>query len=38
MRKRIGDLSRFDDKLSQLDLPKVIARYPEASATRGADE
>ena len=29
MRKRIGDLSRFDDKLSDLDLPKVIARYPE---------
>ena len=29
MRKRIGDLSRFDDKLSQLDSPKVIARYPE---------
>ena len=29
MRKRIGDLSRFDDKLSELDLPKVIARYPE---------
>ena len=29
MRKRISDLSRFDDKLSQLDLPKVIARYPE---------
>ena len=29
MRKRIGDLARFDDKLAQLDLPKVIARYPE---------
>ena len=29
IRKRIGDLSRFDDKLDQLDLPKVIARYPE---------
>ena len=29
MRKRISDLSRFDDKLSQLDLSKVIARYPE---------
>jgi hypothetical protein len=29
MRKRISDLARFDDKLSQLDLPKVIARYPE---------
>lgn len=29
MRKRIGDLSRFDDKLSDLDLSKVIARYPE---------
>lgn len=29
MRKRIGDLSRFDDKLGELDLPKVIARYPE---------
>jgi len=29
MRKRIADLSRFDDKLAQLDLSKVIARYPE---------
>jgi hypothetical protein len=29
IRKRIADLSRFDDKLAQLDLPKVIARYPE---------
>ena len=29
VRKRIADLSRFDDKLTQLDLPKVIARYPE---------
>ena len=29
MRKRIADLSRFDDKLSELDLPKVITRYPE---------
>jgi len=29
IRKRIADLARFDDKLTQLDLPKVIARYPE---------
>lgn len=29
IRKRIADLARFDDKLAQLDLPKVIARYPE---------
>jgi hypothetical protein len=29
MRKRIADLARFDDKLSQLELPQVVARYPE---------
>ena len=29
MRTRVAELSRFDDKLSQLDLSKVIARYPE---------
>jgi hypothetical protein len=29
IRKKIADLARFDDKLAQLDLPKVIARYPE---------
>jgi hypothetical protein len=29
MRKRIADMSRFDDKLAQLDLAEVIARYPE---------
>jgi hypothetical protein len=29
IRKKIADLARFDDKIAQLDLPKVIARYPE---------
>ncbi len=29
LRRRIGELSRFDDKLGELDLPKVITRYPE---------
>ncbi|HVN28960.1 MAG TPA: DUF2203 domain-containing protein [Candidatus Binataceae bacterium] len=29
IRKRIADLARFDDKLADLDLPKVITRYPE---------
>jgi hypothetical protein len=29
LRKRVNDLARFDDKLSDIDLPDVIARYPE---------
>lgn len=29
MRKQIAELARFDDRLGELDLPKVIARYPE---------
>jgi hypothetical protein len=29
LRKRVSDMSRFDDKLGNLDLPDVIARYPE---------
>jgi hypothetical protein len=29
LRKRVSDLARFDDKLSDIDLPDVIARYPE---------
>ena len=35
MRKRIADLSRFDDKLSQLDLPQVVERYPELRNVAG---
>jgi len=29
LRKKVNDLARFDDKLSDIDLPDVIARYPE---------
>ncbi len=29
LRKRVSDMARFDDKLANLDLPDVIARYPE---------
>ncbi len=29
MRTKVAELSRFDDKLSELDLAKVITRYPE---------
>ena len=29
VRNKIADLARFDDKVTQLDLPAIIARYPE---------
>jgi len=39
LRKKIGELAKFDDRLEQLELPAIVSRYPELkpAAARIAD-